>query len=655
MCGFAGYLSDDAPENSDCAETILRDMGSAIVARGPDDFGFWHNRSGIGLAHCRLSVLDLSYAGHQPMTCHSDRYVVVFNGEIYNHLELRREVEETGNAPVWRGHSDTETLLVGFLVWGIRSTIERCVGMFAFAVWDKLQQTLTLGRDRLGEKPLYYGWQNSKGRGYFLFGSDLNALKKHPAFEFEISRDSLALFMERSYVPCPHSIYQGIRKLSPGCLLKVSASRPEPVIERYWSLVDAARYGISNPLCGSVNDVVTKLEAVLGLAVRRQMLADVPLGAFLSGGVDSSTVAALMQSHSSRPIKTFSIGFNEKEYNEAEYAKNVARCLGTEHTEMYVTSADALNVIPKLPGLYSEPFADSSQIPTYLLSQLARQNIKVALTGDGADELFGGYSRYVQTQNLLGRALKLPRILRRFVGAMVLKVPSQHWDLILSKLSEVLPRSLKLSHPGDSLHKAAGILGANGVSALYGGLVTHWDSSTLVIGANPLTVGIDEDLIALVDGLNPIHRMMVLDAITYLPDDILVKLDRATMGTSLESRVPFLDHSVVEFAWQIPQAFKINAHSGKWILRQLLYRYVDKDLIERPKQGFSVPIDQWLRGPLRDWAESLIDESRLVNEGYLNPKPIRLKWQEHITGKRNWQHHLWDVLMFQSWLELKDR
>lgn len=654
MCGLVGFLGGVRSDRLKADEALLQRMADTIVSRGPDDAGYWVDTAcGIGLGHRRLSILDLSPAGHQPMICPTGRYVIAFNGEIYNHLDLRGELAKVGAGGTavagWRGHSDTETLLAGFAVWGIRATVERCIGMFAFAVWDREQRVLTLGRDRLGEKPLYYGWQGQGDKACFLFGSELKALKTHPAFVAEINRDALALLMRHNYIPAPHSIYRSIYKLLPGSLLTVSLERREPLIENYWSLAKVAVAGNRSPLAGSPEAMVDELETLLKSAVHQQMMADVPLGAFLSGGIDSSTVVALMQAQSERPVKTFTIGFNEAGYNEAVHAKAVARHLGTDHIEMYVTPQQALDVIPKLPGLYCEPFADSSQIPTFLVSQLARQQVTVSLSGDAGDELFAGYNRYVMARNVWGKVSRLPRGARALGASGIRALSPAAWNRLLGPVQPVMPRSLRQANIGDKLHKGAGILGAQGVDDLYLGLVSHWEPEGLVIGSRePATClrGAPLDL----TGLDSVQRMMALDAVTYLPDDILVKVDRAAMGVSLEGRVPFLDHRVVEFAWRVPQSMKLREGMGKWILRQVLYRHVPKELIERPKMGFGVPINAWLRGPLRDWAEALLDEGRLRREGYFNPGPIREKWAEHLSGKRNWQYHLWDVLMFQAWL-----
>ncbi len=645
MCGFTGFLEVSGSADRAGVPPRLRRMADALVHRGPDSDGYWSDPDGgIALAHRRLAILDLSPAGAQPMTSGSGRHVMAFNGEIYNHRSLRQMLEREGEVRVpWRGHSDTETLLACFDAWGLVPTLQRAIGMFALALWDRESRTLTLARDRLGEKPLYYGWQGHGEKRAFLFGSDLSALRRHPAFDAEISRDALALYLRHNCIGGAHSIYSGIRKLSPGHVLTVSSSATEPVLHAWWLGGDVAANAVAHPFTGSPDDAVTVLEDLLRDAVGQQMMADVPLGAFLSGGIDSSTVVALMQSQSSRPVRTFSIGFQEDGFDEAGHAKAVAAHLGTEHTELYVTPAQALAVIPKLPALYSEPFADSSQIPTFLVSELARRHVTVSLSGDAGDELFCGYTRYQMTAGLWRKASRLPRPLRRLVAGLITSVPPRSWDTVAGLFSVV--------RAGDKLHKGAALLGSRSVADLYRGMVSHWtDPTSVVLGAmepETLLTGASPRL----PGLGDVERMMALDMLTYLPDDILVKVDRAAMGVSLETRVPMLDHRVVEFAWSLPLAYKLRDGVTKWPLRQVLYRHVPRALIERPKMGFGVPIDRWLRGPLRDWAETLLDEPRLRREGFFDPAPIRRKWAEHLSGRRNWQYHIWDVLMFQAWLE----
>ncbi|WP_434516867.1 asparagine synthase (glutamine-hydrolyzing) [Dechloromonas sp. ARDL1] len=649
MCGLTGFLAA-CPMRHDVILSNITNMANAIVHRGPDDAGYWVDTSaGLGLAHRRLAILDLSAAGHQPMRCPLDRYVLVFNGEIYNHLELRAELERLGWAPRWRGHSDTETLLAGFSAWGISETIVRCTGMFALAVWDRELRQLTLARDRLGEKPLYYGWQGRGQQACMLFGSELKALRAHPKFERQINRGALALLMRHNYVPTPYSIYQGIYKLPPGCLLTVSLHEPQSHPVAYWSLADTAATGQKNPFSGTVDEAVDALEHLLRDAIGQQMLADVPLGAFLSGGIDSSTVVALMQAQSAQPIKTFTIGFSEIDYNEAEHASAVAKYLGTDHTTLYVSPKQAMDVIPRLPSLYCEPFSDSSQIPTFLVSQLARQHVTVSLSGDGGDELFGGYNRYVFTDRLWRNLSRFPRSLRRVLADGIRSVSPRAWNNFAGLFLSALPGKWQLTNLGEKLHKGAGVLAAENVDDLYRGLVSHWNPSSVMPEGRELP-NFFWNAPKLAD-LKPVSRMMALDALSYLPDDILTKVDRAAMGVSLETRVPMLDHRIVEFAWRLPLDYKIRDGHGKWLLRQVLYRHVPTELIDRPKMGFAVPIDAWLRGPLRDWAEALMDPRRLRSEGYFDAAIIESRWREHLSGRRNWQYHLWDILMFQAWLE----
>jgi asparagine synthase (glutamine-hydrolysing) len=652
MCGFVGYFGGSGLSDAIGDSAILRRMTDAIIARGPDDSGHWVDRENrIGLGHRRLAIVDLSAAGHQPMISLGGRYVIVFNGEIYNHLDLREDLGKSGLAPVWRGHSDTETLLAGFDAWGIEKTVAQSVGMFSFALWDRENSILTLCRDRLGEKPLYYGWQGSGKDKVFLFGSELKALRCHPGFGGEINRGALSLQLRNNYIPAPYSIYEGVSKLPPGMLLSVSLRHPAPRVEPYWAADKVAQDGVASGFAGSPEEAVDELEIILKNAVRQQMMADVPLGAFLSGGIDSSTVVSLMQAQSSRPVKTFAIGFHEDGYNEAEHAKAVAKHLGTEHTELYVTPQQAMDVIPRLPLMFDEPFSDSSQIPSFLVAQLARQHVTVSLSGDAGDELFCGYNRYQMTANMWGTIARTPASLRLLASRGLTSITPQTWNALANLVRGVLPKPLQHMNVGDKLHKGAAVLGSASCDALYLSIVAHWASpSSVVIGGfEPPTLLVGNT--PALAGLDNVQRMMALDTLTYLPDDILVKVDRTAMGVSLETRVPFLDHRVVEFAWRLPQSLKLRNGQTKWVLRQVLDRYVPRNLIERPKMGFGVPIGTWLRGPLRDWAEALLDENRLKHEGYFHPSLIRNKWKEHLSGQRNWQYHLWDVLMFQAWLE----
>ena len=606
-------------------------MIEPIRHRGPDDHGTWVDEAaGVALAHRRLSILDLSPAGHQPMAAAEGRYHIVYNGEIYNHPELRRELEHRGVR--FRGHSDTEVLLAGVVEWGVEATIRRAVGMFAFAVWDGAARRLILARDRLGIKPLYAGWQN----GVFLFGSELKSLRVHPAFAGEIDRGALALYVRHGYVPGPYSIHHGIEKLPPGTWVALSENTGPGPLEPvpFWSLQEAADRGTREPFRGTDEDAVEELDRRLRDAVALRMEADVPVGAFLSGGIDSSTVVALMQAQSTRRVSTFSIGYGEAAHNEAPYAKAVAEHLGTDHREQIVTPDEAREVIPRLPTLYDEPFADSSQIPTFLVSALARRNVTVSLSGDGGDELFGGYRRFSTTETLWRKISRMPLPWRAAAAGVLGRIAPRRSDTRFNRRLRTLSE----------------ILGVEDGRGIYTWLHSHWrDPAELVVGNGaPPTVFTDLDAWARRDSLR--EELMFIDTITYLPDDILVKVDRASMAVSLEARVPVLDHRVVEFAWTLPPALKFRKGGEKWLLRRVLDRYVPARLIDRPKVGFSVPIESWLRGPLRDWAEDLLDENRLRREGFFHPGPIRRKWSEHLAGTQEWHHHLWDVLMFEAWI-----
>ncbi|MDB4916484.1 MAG: hypothetical protein JWM95_4128 [Gemmatimonadetes bacterium] len=643
MCGVAGFW-DTTGLSNDAAEVLHR-MTSAIAHRGPDDHGAMCDVGrGLAIGHRRLSIIDTTAAGHQPMSSASERYRIVFNGEIYNFRDLRRELEAGGCH--FRGESDTEVLLAAIERWGLHGAISRAVGMFALAVWDETQRTLHLVRDRIGEKPLYYGWL-----GHTLaFGSELKAMRQHPAWRGTIDRSALALYLKFSYIPSPHSIYEGVRKVRPGTILTFRSDAPgaPPEEVEYWSAREAVERGMRDPLRLSDDELVDEAERQLSSTIRDQMISDVPLGAFLSGGIDSSLVVALMQSQSMKAVQTFTIGFGYEEYNEAEHARAVATHLGTAHTELYVTPREALDVIPRLPAMYDEPFADSSQIPTFLVAQLARSKVTVSLSGDGGDEVFGGYHRYVWAERLRKKFRTVPAPVRGGLARGIRSVSPSRWNALFASGSALL-RTNRLSIPGERMHKLANVLSANTAEQIYEQIVTMWrDPVLLSPGPELPTILTERGSWAMLDDFA--QRMMYLDLVSYLPDDILVKVDRATMAVSLESRAPFLDHRVIEFAWRVPHHAKIRNEKTKWLLRQVLHRHVPQALIERPKMGFGIPLDHWLRGELREWAGDLLHPDRVRREGYFDPEVIATKWREHQSGARNWQHLLWSVLMFQAWI-----
>lgn len=646
MCGITGFWMPEEASEVDLLSTV-RSMADTLAHRGPDDSGEWADASpGLALGFRRLAIIDLTPSGAQPMLSASKRYVIVFNGEVYNFGEMKAELEGLGHG--FRGGSDTEVMLAAVEQWGVEPAVRRFNGQFAFALWDRHDRRLHLVRDRLGIKPLYYGWAGST----LMFGSELKALKANAEFDAQIDRNVLTLFFRHNYVPAPYAIYKGIRKQLPGTILTFRSPNKDDVTETiYWSARAVAEEGVSRRFNGTAQEAIDELERHLTDSVELRMIADVPLGAFLSGGIDSSTTVALMQKLSDRPVKTFTIGFHEADYDEAAHARKVSTHLGTDHTELYVSPEEAQAVIPRLPRLYDEPFADSSQIPTFLISQLARRDVTVSLSGDGGDELFGGYNRYFRGRTIWNRAGKLPSALRRVGARAITSVSPQSWDRTLAVLRPAIPASYREPMPGDKLHKLAEILAADSPESMYVGLVSHWRKPDNVVldGMEPLTLLTDRSQWARLSDFT--ERMMYLDQVTYLPNDILTKVDRASMGVSLEARVPLLDHRVVEFAWSLPLSLKLGKGTGKWVLRQVLYRHVPRELIERPKMGFGVPIKDWLRGPLREWAEELLSVERINREGFLNPEPIRAKWEEHLTGRRNWHYQLWDVLMFQAWLE----
>ncbi len=649
MCGITGYYSLDK-FGSIPAVTLSR-MADQMINRGPDDSGIWFDKeAGIGFAHRRLSIIDLSKEGQQPMQSASGRHVIVFNGEIYNFKELRTDLEDKEDIN-WKGNSDTEVLITAIEIWGIEKTLDYLNGMFAFAVWDRRQRTLFLARDPLGKKPLYYGYNN----GIFFFASELKALKAHPEFNPDINRDVLPLLLRHSYIPAPYSIYKGIKKLMPGSFLEITEDDFKlcriPEIKKYWDLYSIANKGFCNSFSNSEDLVLSELEAVLLKSVSRRMFADVPLGSFLSGGIDSSLIVALMQATTSNKVKTFSIGFHDRRYNEAEAAKKIAKHLGTEHTEFYLTAKDSLDVIPKLPQLFDEPFGDSSQIPTYLVSKITRKYVTVALSGDGGDEVFAGYNRHFWGRCLWNRIHRVPVFIKAIAKYGIDRISPMEWDSIFLQTNRVLPQKYHQTMPGDKLAKLSRVLLSRNRKEFYYNLTSWWQHPDLLVkkANEPLTFLNDFEKWPDIDDFT--HLMQYMDMLTYLPDDILTKVDRSSMGVGLETRAPFLDKEVVAFSWKIPMKMKISNYSGKIILKKLLTKYIPQDLVDRPKSGFGVPLDQWLRNELLDWANDLLSPDKLKNEGFFSVETVGKAWRTHLSQKNNLQYHLWNILMFQAWLE----
>jgi asparagine synthase (glutamine-hydrolysing) len=642
LCGFTGFLTPTTFDQQNILP-VLKKMTGSLKHRGPDEEGFWVNETNIfALGHRRLSILDLSSAGSQPMISNCGRYVIAYNGEIYNHNALRAEISDIRSI-LWKGTSDTETLLEGISLLGIENILPKLRGMFSFAVWDKKERSLTLARDSMGEKPLFYGWQGKT----FIFGSELKALKTHSEFKGVIDRDAISLFLMHNYVPAPYSIYKGIKKLLPGTMIKIFAEKAPDAqtVVRYWSINQI----IENKIVTNESDydLVNSLESKLLKSVKSQMLSDVPIGSLLSGGIDSSLITALMQEISNQPIKTFTIGFDNKHFNEAEHALSISNYLQTDHTELYVSSKDSLSIVPDLASFWDEPFADSSQIPTFLVMQLASNNIKVALSGDGADELFGGYNRYRFAPKIWKQIGWMPNSLKIFLSKLLTSIPASHLDSVSSLASKYLG----VTQIGQKIHKLGNRFSQfDSLDRFYLSLVTEWPNVDKVLK------DFNEPSYALNDFenwpniKNPAERMMALDSFTYLPDDILTKVDRASMAVSIESRAPFLDPEIVKFAFNLPLHTKIRNDESKWILRQILYKYIPKDLIDRPKMGFSIPLDDWLRGPLKDWANELLAKEKLESQEFFNSDVIQDIWFRHCKGEQ-FGSRLWNILMFQNWLE----
>ena len=652
MCGIAGLITCSGGGRAGDVGAAAGRMAATLAHRGPDAAGVWADPAeGVALAHRRLSILDLSSLGAQPMASPSERYTVVFNGEVYNFPDLRRELEGCGAR--FRGHSDTEVLASGFDEWGVEGTVARSVGMFALAVWDASERALVLARDRMGQKPLYYGWAADT----LVFGSELKALQVHPDFRADVDRDALALYFMYGHVPGPHTIYQGVRMLPPGCTARLAPSALRPGADLaahevpYWTLSGAIDAGRRRPFEGTDTEAVDELESLLDQVVRDRLVADVPVGAFLSGGVDSTAVVAAAQRASPLPVQTFTIGFREGAYDESPYAEAVARVLGTDHETLHVDPADALALIPRLGAIWDEPFADSSQIATVLVSQFARERVTVALSGDGGDELFGGYNRHVQAPMLWDAMRHVPRPVRAGVGAALRAVPPAVWDRAYAAVEPALPARARVALPADKASKLGGALGARSGGDLYTGLVRMESAGwPPVIGAAPPATLADRPG-SWPLGLSSLEQLLYLDSRTYLPDDILTKVDRATMSASLEGRAPFMDHRVVEFAWTLPDRVKVRNGRGKWVLRQAVDRAVPREIMDRPKAGFAVPVGDWLRGPLRPWAESLLDSARIRREGYLDPATVASVWEAHLSGRSDRRSEVWSLLMFQAWLD----
>jgi len=649
MCGFAGFMLDQKI-NID-SNDVVQNMIDVIDHRGPDDDGIWHDPTEtVFLGHKRLAIMDLSEAGHQPMHSFDQKFTIVFNGEIYNHLDVRNSLEKSLPKNFrWRGKSDTETLITAISLWGVEETLNSSIGMFAFALWDHRKQILILARDRMGEKPLYFG----RIDGAFLFASELKSIVTFPGFDNKVSKSSLKEYLRYNYIPAPASIYEDIYKLIPGSFAVIGKDHSIQY-KTYWSPEKVFLHGGKN-LFTNDSQALNFMEDQLSDAVSAQMLADVPLGAFLSGGIDSSLIAALMQIQSKEPIKTFTIAFQDSSFNEAPFAKEVADHLGTDHHEILVTDQEVKEIIPKLAAMYDEPFADSSQIPTHLVCKAARQKVTVALSGDAADELFGGYNRYTWTPRIWQKFSWIPFQVRKIFGHLVTALPASILDLFGAFFNLMLPKEKKITRFSDKFHKmAARLVTSETLDDFCNHMALVWDNPDDIINMIDHTEKHSDEKQSIDSSLkfnDEISQMMYRDLLTYLPDDILCKVDRAAMSVSLETRVPFLDHRVVELSSRIPMNMKIRNNEGKWILRELLYKYVPKKLIDRPKAGFAIPIGEWIRGPLKGWAEDLLIPEKIVSQGYFHSEPIQKMWKEHLSGDYDWTPRLWGILMFQSWLE----